>query len=373
MKISIQRKDIEKGRRILAVSDIHGEAALLQKLLDHVHFSHKDLLFIVGDLIEKGHKSLEALRYIMGLAKQENVVVLMGNVDLLRVQMLENLSEESCEKFYEYLLLMRQRNRANIFDDISAELGVSLDSPRKALASKELLLKGLKNEFDFIRSLPTIVETKNYIFVHSGLPTEDLESLKEEDIYKVLKFDNFMAAGLTFRKYLVVGHYPVNIYNDRILQNNPIINTRQHIISMDGGCGLNKDGQLNMIIIPDIDCSIEDVTYASCDKLPVLKALTPQEASASSVNLHYLNNKVEILEEGQEFSYVKHEASGRRLKVLTKDLHNRHGRQACVRHTDYRLPVRAGDRLSLVKKTSDGYYVKKDGVCGWYMGEAEEI
>ena len=83
MKISIQRKDIEKGRRILAVSDIHGEAALLQKLLDHVHFSHKDLLFIVGDLIEKGHKSLEALRYIMGLAKQENVVVLMGNVDLL--------------------------------------------------------------------------------------------------------------------------------------------------------------------------------------------------------------------------------------------------------------------------------------------------
>ena len=373
MKISIKKIEIPKGRRILATSDIHGEPALLQKLLDQVHFSHNDILFIVGDLIEKGHGSLEALRYVMNLAKKENVTVLMGNVDLLRVQMLENLSEESSEKFYGYLRMMRNRARANLFDEIASELGIFLDSPKKALDSKELLLKGLKDEFDFIRSLPTVAETKNYIFVHGGLPNEDLEALKEEDIYKVLKFDNFMAAGLTFKKYLVVGHYPVNIYNDKILQNNPIINTGQHIISMDGGCGINKDGQLNMIIIPDIDCSIEDVTYASCDNLPVLEALTPQEASSSSVNLHFLNNKVEIMDEGEEFSYVKHKASGRRFKVLTKSLYNRREQRACVHYTDYRLPVRVGDRLSLVEKTSDGYYVKKDGVCGWYRGEVVTV
>ena len=373
MKISIKKIEIENGRRILAVSDIHGEPALFKRLLDRIHFCNNDILFILGDLIEKGHKSLECLRYVMNLALNENVVVLMGNVDLLRVQMLENLSEESCEKFYGYLLKMRAWPRSNIYDEAAAELGISLDSPKKVLDSKELLLKGLKKEFEFIRTLPTIAETRNYIFVHGGLPTEDLETLKEEDIYRVLKFDHFLATGFTFKKYIVTGHYPVNIYNDRILQHNPIISTGQHIISIDGGCGLTKEGQLNMMIFPDIDCSIKDVTYVSCDDLPVLEALTPQEASSSSINLHFLNNKVRILEEGKEFTYVEHLASGRRIKVLTKNLYNRQDQQACVRHTDYLLPVRAGDRLSLVEKTSKGYYVKKDGVCGWYLGEVKDF
>lgn len=39
--------------------------------------------------------------------------------------------------------------------------------------------------------------------------------------------------------------------------------------------------------------------------------------------------------------------------------------------TDYLLPVRAGDRLSLVRKTSRGWIVKKDGVTGWYLGRVQ--
>ena len=40
----------------------------------------------------------------------------------------------------------------------------------------------------------------------------------------------------------------------------------------------------------------------------------------------------------------------------------------CKDYTDYVLPVRVGDKLSLEKETSKGYIVKKDGIVGWYYG-----
>lgn len=44
---------VGSGRRILAVSDIHGHPELLKRLLERVDFSKKDLLVIVGDIIDK--------------------------------------------------------------------------------------------------------------------------------------------------------------------------------------------------------------------------------------------------------------------------------------------------------------------------------
>ena len=41
----------------------------------------------------------------------------------------------------------------------------------------------------------------------------------------------------------------------------------------------------------------------------------------------------------------------------------------CLDSTDYLLPVRAGDRLAIVRRTSRGALAKKDGVTGWYLGK----
>lgn len=368
MEITVKKISVPKGRRILAVSDIHGQWPFLEHLLEQTNFCDDDLLFIIGDIIEKGYENLASLRYVMDLARRDNVTVLVGNVDLLRLQMLENLSEDNCGKFYGYLLKMREWRGTSIFDEMAAELGLALDSPEQALASRPALLESFRKELDFIRGLPAIAETENYIFDHGGLPSEDLEAVKAGNIRDVLKFDNFMGSGLSFHKYVIVGHYPVSIYNQKIMQKNPLIDRGRHIISIDGGCGLQRDGQLNMLIIPEPDCETDKITWMSWDDLPVFRALTAQEESEDPVNIEYLNRKIRILEEGEEFSRVEHADSGRRMKILTKSIYNRDGQWACARHTDYLLPVRAGDRLSVIDETSDGYFVKKDGVCGWYKG-----
>ena len=43
----------------------------------------------------------------------------------------------------------------------------------------------------------------------------------------------------------------------------------------------------------------------------------------------------------------------------------------CNDCTDYVLPLRAGDEVRVVETTSRGYFVKHNGVSGWYFGKLE--
>ena len=61
------------------------------------------------------------------------------------------------------------------------------------------------------------------------------------------------------------------------------------------------------------------------------------------------------------------------MDILADNILRREGTRAWVNDvTDYRLPLAAGDEISLVRKTSRGWQCKKDGISGWYLGEIEE-
>ncbi|HIW73360.1 MAG TPA: hypothetical protein H9684_03475 [Firmicutes bacterium] len=53
-----------------------------------------------------------------------------------------------------------------------------------------------------------------------------------------------------FDRSVVVGYWPVVLYGDKIRQANPVINCEKKIVSIVGDCGLNRDGQPNLLIIP---------------------------------------------------------------------------------------------------------------------------
>lgn len=369
-ELKIKHVNIEPDKRILVTSDIHGHFSYFRKVLEKAKFSENDILIIVGDIVEKGTESLNTLRYVMELCEKGNVIPLIGNVDAWRLHMINGICAESVQGFYDYLLDLRSWFGTSFFDELTNELGYISECPEDILKSKDQVITHFKQEFDFLSNLPAIVETQNYIFVHGGLRDKKPDDNCKRNLFELLKYDNFMSTELCFDKYVVVGHWPVTLYGDKIAQSNPIINKEQKIISIDGGCGIKEYGQLNLLIIPDIDCNIESVYYISYDDIPAYRALMPQEESADSINIRWLNNEIKILEKSDDFTYAEHISSGRRIWIHNNYIHDD---THCRDYTDYALPVRKGDKLSLIRETPKGYIVKKDGVTGWYYGEMEKV
>ena len=315
--VNIQYMKIDRNKRILVTSDIHGHLEYLEKVLEKAGFNDDDILIIVGDMIEKGPDSLKTLRYVKKLCERGNVIPLIGNVDAWRLHMIHGICAESVPGFFDYLLWLRAYYGTSFFDELTSELGYIVEGPEDILHSK----------------------------------------------------DDFMNSEHCFDKYVVVGHWPVMLYGDKIRQANPVINRTKKIISIDGGCGINKEGQLNLLIIPEINCHVEDIQYVSYDDLPIFYALSQQKETGDSINIRWTNNEIRILERNEEFTYVVHVASDRKLWIPTSyildDFH-------CMGYTDYTLPVQIGDKLSLVEETSKGYLVKKGGVVGWYYGKLKK-
>ena len=61
----VERPTIPSGRRILAVSDIHGNLPYFDGLLKKAGFGADDTLIIAGDFLERGDYCLATLRRVM--------------------------------------------------------------------------------------------------------------------------------------------------------------------------------------------------------------------------------------------------------------------------------------------------------------------
>ena len=366
----LQIVDIDPKKRILVTSDIHGNLPYFKTLLDKAAFCDEDILIIVGDIVEKGPDSLGTLRYVMSLCESGNVFPLIGNVDAYRLQVIHDLNSDNAASFYRYLLGLREWCGSSFYDELANECGYTLNAPEDVLRCRDDIVAHFEKEFHFLSGLPTILETQNYTFVHGGLRERKVAQNCARGVFELTKYDDFAnKTPHTFDKYVVVGHWPVSLYSNEIQQLNPVINHEKRIISIDGGCGIKSEGQLNLLILPSIQSTPKDMTYISYDDIPLIRAREDQPASADPIHIYWVDRQIKMLTRGEEFSEVEHMRTGRRLRILNSYLIND---SECYDYTNYALPVKKGESLSLITKSSEGCIVKKDGVVGWYFGEYEE-
>ena len=117
-----------------AIGDIQGCWTQLAQLVERLRFNpHSDQLWFVGDLVNRGPKSLQVLRFVKGLA--ERAVVVLGNHDLHLVSEHEGFDTA---------------REGDTFDDV-------LGAPDR----KELV--------DWLRTRPMMHVEGGWAMVHAGL------------------------------------------------------------------------------------------------------------------------------------------------------------------------------------------------------------
>lgn len=345
-------------KRMIAVSDIHANLPYFKGLLEKIGFSDSDELIIVGDFLEKGQHSLETLRFIMRLCENGNCHVLCGNCD----SWADALDTERLYWSTRIVEYMTDR-RCGLMWDMLHEMGVEVTPELDFAELVPELERRYAAEWKFLRDLPHIIETPRCTFVHGGIkPGIDVHTMHGGEC---MKFDNFMSYGYSFDKWVVVGHWPVMLYIPDHVCANPIIDREHHIASIDGGCTLKDDGQLDGLIIPPEG----DFSFCAYDPFPVKTVKTPQHGGGRSYYIRWGDNDVQVLRRGEEFSLCRHVRTGYEMEILTKYLYSDEEFCKCNDSTDLVLELKAGDKVGVVEETSRGCLVKHNGTSGWYLGE----
>ena len=359
-RAKIERLDIAPGRRILVVSDIHGNVPYFEGVLRLAGFSGRDELIVDGDFLEKGAESLRTLRILMALSKRGNTHVVLGNCDDWHTIYLPDWPEEADENVLRYML----RRKSGLLWDMCNDAGLDPFELESLTEAKAALKTRYAAEWAFLASLPYAIETERFVFAHAGMrPDKPLAEHRPEELDHC---DAFLRQGWRFDKWVIVGHWPVMLYGEARVCANPIVDRGRKIVCIDGGCVLKDDGQLNCLVIPDRDS--EDFGFVAFDPFPVRTALDDQEGSERSYYIRWGDSRVEVLRRGEEFSRCRHVRTGYEMDILTKYLFTADRFTDCNDCTDYRLEVHAGDRLRIVEETSRGVLAKLNGVSGWYGG-----
>lgn len=357
MNTKVQHVDFSPFRRVIAVSDIHGDLDGFLGVLEQLHFTSEDALVIVGDILEKGKNSLPLLKIISrAYAQENNIFMVLGNNDTI----LMDWDRVPTEDFLWYI-----KHVPSVLSEMAEELSL----PIKTAEDLQVLLASVEehyaSELRFVRNLPTILETPLATFVHAGIRTGPLE---DQDPDYCLTVPTFAEKAPRFDKLVVVGHWPSCNYCRDIISMNPRMDTSRNLISIDGANSTKYDGQINYLLFSE-----GNMTFGYYDALPKIRALEDQASNQDFITLVFPETQLEVLEKNDTQSLCRFPGAGLELTIQNDTIYEYKGKLYCSDLTTYRLPIKKGDILSLSRCLSGGILVKKDGILGIYDGKYEFI
>ena len=228
---TVERLRIGPGRRIVAISDVHGQLDYLRGLLAKCALGDDDVIVFVGDLLEKGPDSLGTLRYVMELSREREVHAVCGNCDFWQ-NFCDLPDDPEQDAFYLQYLVGRNKGWGDgIIAQMLREQGVAIVRDMDLAAAKAAVRDHYGPELDFLRALPHIIETEDYTFVHGGL-------VPERGAFACMKLDHYRTVAKPHEKWTIVGHWPLVLYHEDIVDARPIVDGDLRLISIDGGCVL---------------------------------------------------------------------------------------------------------------------------------------
>lgn len=348
--------------KIYAMSDIHGHYHVLEKALDHLHLDDSDYLLIIGDFINKGKDSLKTFLRIQELGERERTIIMKGNHEL-NMEFLMRAPEH----FEKNAHLIEKESYETILHSLLRE-DKKLVSDFETLADCHAYLDNVHGEsLAYFSDLPIIVENEDFVFVHGGYdPSFDLDS--EE--HRLLKYDDYYHQGSVNEKTVVVGHWPVSNLRHDTISNHPLLHEEKKILSIDGGLGVKDAGELTLLCIEKKDGEIQ-FTSQCFNHFPTHRVCTGHRFSEDElVYVNYPHFELELLEEGEDMSRVRHCHSGITLNIFTSMLNETEdGLFSNSTYLNRFLSLEEGDIVELVRHYQNWSLVKHEDTFGWIKKE----
>lgn len=221
-------------KKAFVVSDIHGCYDQFFNVLDN--WDKEMQLVILGDLIDRGDKSLEVVQYVMELKNTygDKVVCLKGNHEDMFLSFLDSPFEYG-ELFF------ANGGARTAFSFVDDEYLMFKSYEERARQIKEK-----KKEVEFLRNLDLYFEFGEVLFVHAGINPllKDWQFTSEADFMwtrNMIYHKN--ETGLT----IVFGHTPTQMIHENTDNNDIWVSKDKSYICIDGGCVFK--GQMNAIVI----------------------------------------------------------------------------------------------------------------------------
>ena len=197
---------------VYVMSDLHGCFDKYKAMLEKIHFSEEDILYILGDVVDRGN---DGIKILLDMMERKNVIPLLGNHDYTAKKLLELLFLEG-QKYNEDGLVEALKAWTSDGGDTTLKSFASLDS-----ADKIKVLKYL-NTFLIYEELE--VAGVKYFLSHTVPEREkmwDFDKCRWEDFtlgdpdYDLQYFDDVV---------LITGHTPTGLiaseYAGRIYRKN---------------------------------------------------------------------------------------------------------------------------------------------------------
>ncbi len=223
-------------RRTLAISDIHGEVDLLNRLLDETGYTPEhDQLVLLGDYVDRGQDARETLERVIGLV-HEGAVALLGNHEDLMLTALTS----GRESYWNRWLKVNGGLATLQSYGFTSEQLITLSGEDFELP--DLHCETLDRHLDFIRSLKLYYETEDYLFVHAGVePGKPVSECSRRQLIWIREAFHNDYDG---EKLVVFGHTPT-FYLHKDNTRFDIYYGINRIIGIDGGAVYG--GQLNAL------------------------------------------------------------------------------------------------------------------------------
>ena len=220
------------------MSDIHGNYEDYKSLLEKVGFSDGDVLYVLGDVIDRGRRSIKILQDMM---LRPNVIPLIGNHEYMGLQCLQFLMQDITE---DSIASINEETVRGLLEWQNVGGQATMDEFHKLNREEKQDIVDYLEEFSLYEEVT--VGGKQYVLVHAGLCNFSVDRPMEDyQLYELL-----FKAPEYFRvyypdKYLVTGHLPTCAISEN---ERPyfIFKGNNHIaIDCGSGCG----GQLGLLCL----------------------------------------------------------------------------------------------------------------------------